>query len=202
MRGEGEPDMERLVDAVVDHARRHLAHLEDRTTNRGREIRRGAEDHVRALETAAEELGDARGKAVEASVDLAADREIAEVVDGAFERLLERFVRRVRLSLEELPSRERYADALRTWARQAVRSMTGPAEVFTSPKQREAVYDALLAAEARDFRVVGDRRITSGFVVRDLDGRTLLDRRPDALLEQHAGDLRRLLEGVVPEAPR
>jgi hypothetical protein len=60
------------------------------------------------------------------------------------------------------------------------------------------VYDALLAAGARDFRVLADPRIRAGFVARDGDGRTLLDRRPRALVEERRSLLGEELRRRVP----
>lgn len=194
-------DLEVLLDAVADHARRRLVKLDGRTARRRREILAAAEEHVRALEVAAEDLGDVRGRAVEASVEASAEAEVREVVEGAFDRLCERFLRRVRSALDALPEEPGYADALRAWASEAASRMSGPCEVFAAPKDADPVYEALLAADAVDFRVLTDRRVRCGFVVRDLDGRTVLDRRPEALLEERAEALREILQGATPPAP-
>ena len=196
---EGEGDA--LLEVLVDHARRGVVRLEDRVQVRRREILDQAEEHVRALESAVDDIGRTRGEAAETSLDLEAEAEIRGVLEGAFDRLEERFVRRVGLALEALPSTPDYAPALRAWAKAAVKVFSGPAEVFAAPRDGEALYDALLEAGAHDFRVVADRSITCGFVARDLDGRTLIDRRPDALLEEHAASLSALLERVVPTPP-
>ncbi len=192
------PDLQPLLDAVIEHAHARCRHAEDRAAARRRELLLAAEDHVHALEEAAREIGRTRG----ASADLAASREaraeVEKVASEAFDRLLERFERRVKLALEALPSSPRYGDAIGGWARAAARQIDGPVEVHTAPRDREAVYEALLQAGVEDFRVRAERRIGCGFVVRDMDGRTVADLRPEALVASRRPDLRRLLEAVVP----
>ena len=59
----------------------------------------------------------------------------------------------------------------------------------------------LLEAGAEDFRVLIDRKTRAGFVVRDLDGRTVIDCRPEALVDGARDMLRGLLREAVPDTP-
>ncbi|MHC5012497.1 MAG: hypothetical protein ACYTG6_16395, partial [Planctomycetota bacterium] len=113
----------------------------------------------------------------------------------------ERFLVRVRMALEALPDGPRYDEALRAWATGAARVLDRPADVFAAARDREGIYDALIAAGATDFQVHADRRIKVGFVVRDADGRTLVDRRPEAILAERSAALRQLLEERTPAPP-
>lgn len=201
MSGTSASPFDALLAAVAANATARVERAEDRAHTERRALVTAAEDDVRALEQAAREIGQARGRAVEAALSAEARTEMRAVAEGAFDRLAERFLRRVRLALEGLPPTPRYAGALASWTRSAAARMDGPTEVFAAPDQREAVYDALLAAGAKDFRVRADRRVRCGFVVRDLDGRTRIDRRPDALLAEHAQALRALLSEMAPLPP-
>ena len=71
--------------------------------------------------------------------------------------------------------------------------------MHAAARDREAVYDALLEAGAEDFHVRVDRHVRAGFVVRDPDGRTVLDRRPEAVVEERGEELRLLLAEHVGE---
>lgn len=193
--------LETLTRIVVDHARMQVGRTEDRALNAARRVVMDAEDRVADLDRAAREIGRTRGEAAESAQTEAALREVAALQAGALDALFERFGRRVLLALEALPKNEaRYGAALRAWAGQAAATMEGAAEVFTAKRDREAVYKALLGTSAEDFHVRVDHRVQVGFVVRDLDGRTLCDARPAALLETHTASLRGLLEGAVPRA--
>jgi len=196
-----DPRLDRLVDVVLSNVRSQLRRLEDRGVNRRRELMAAAEEHAAALESAARELGAIRGRAAETSVEEAAKAELTEVVDGAFERLAERFLRRVQLEVEKLPDTDRYGEALGTWARQAARRFEGPVDVFTSPRDRQPVFEALMAAGAEDFQVHIERRITCGFVVRDPDGRTVVDRRAPAMVAERKDELLGLLRESAPPPP-
>ena len=196
---------EGLLKAVVESSEAGWRKARDRAANRARAIVADAEDRLAELEGAAKEIGTVRGGATEAAYERDADDGIAEVLAGAFERLLERFRQRVRHALESLPDDDaRYDEALRAWARQALAATSGPTEVFAAPRDRERLYDALLAAGAEDFRVLTERKTRSGFVVRDLDGRTVFDCRPDALVARERDALERILRDAVPdpEGPR
>ena len=194
--------LDRLVGAVVESAAAERRRRRDVAANRARAIVADAEDRLAELEAAAREIGRVRGHATEAAYERDADEEIRGVLEGAFERLYERFGHRVRLALEALPDDPTaYGRALGAWARAAVAAMSGPAEVFAATRDREALYDALLEAGAEDFRVLVDRRMRAGFVVRDLDGRTLYDCRPPALVEANADRLRAILQEAVPDTP-
>jgi hypothetical protein len=109
----------------------------------------------------------------------------------------------VRLALEALPKEEdAYQRAVRAWSRRAAACMDRPAEVFAAKRDRRLVYDALLEAGASDFHVRVDHKVHMGFVARDLDGRTLFDASPVALVAEREGELRSLLRAAVPDAPR
>jgi vacuolar-type H+-ATPase subunit E/Vma4 len=194
--------MEDLLRSVVAASRARTAAAEAAAGREAREAIEGAEAHVEALVRAARNLGRVRGRAVDASATTEAEREVRALLDGARGRLRERFLARVVLAVGALPGTPRYARALATWAGEARALMEAPTEVFAAPRDREAVYDALLAAGAEDFRVLADRRIACGFVVRDADGRTVIDRRPEAVVEAHAERLGALLgevHAVLPE---
>ena len=194
--------LETLARIVVEDARAAAGRAEDRAVNAARALVTEAEDRIADLDRAARELGRTRGVAVDEAQAQAALAEVQALEAGAFDALLERFLRRVRMGLEALPKDEaRYHAALQRWAVEAAAHMDAPAEVFTAKRDRAVVYDALLASEARDFHVQVEHRIHVGFVVRDLDGRTLFDARPDARIEAQAEGLRRLLEQAVPEPP-
>lgn len=194
--------LEPLADAVVQSSAARLGRVRDEAAQRARAIVAEAEDRLAELESAAREIGRVRGQATESAYERDADEEIEAVVAGAFDRLFERFQQRVRLALESLPEdEEAYARALTTWAQRAAAAMPGPSEVFAAPRDREPLYEALLAAGADDFRVLVERTTRAGFVVRDLDGRTVFDCRPAALVDADAGGLRALLQEAVPETP-
>lgn len=190
-----------LVRIVVDDAEAACRRAEDKALNEARGLVLEAQDRVDELTRAARELGRTRGRAAEAAEALAAKSEIATVEAGAMDALYERFERRVLMALKSLPESDRYEAALEAWARGAAAHMDAPAEVFTSKRDRPAVYAALLVAGAEDFHVRVEHRVHVGFVVRDLDGKTLHDARPDALVAAHVADLRSLLEQRVPPAP-
>ena len=120
---------------------------------------------------------------------------------GAFDRLAERFLKRVETALEGLRDTPRYDGTLARWATTAASAMDGPADVYAAAEDRGPLYEALLAAGATDFQVHVDRSIRLGFVVRDMDGKTILDRRPEAIVEQLRGELRNLLRERVPAPP-
>jgi vacuolar-type H+-ATPase subunit E/Vma4 len=187
-----------LLDAVLEDVRAEVGRIHDRAANEARALVEAAEAHVEGLERAARELGEVRGRAAEAALERDADAEVANVAGAAFDRLAERFLQRVETALAALPGTPRYGEALSAWARAAARAIDRPADVTSAPRDRERVYDALLAAGARDFRVLADPRVRAGFVVRDGDGRTILDRRPDALVRERADALRDLLRAAVP----
>ncbi len=202
-----------LVRIVVDDAKAACRRVEDQALNQARDVVLEAQDRVDELTRAARELGRTRGHAAEAAEALAARAEIATVEAGAMDALFERFTRRVLMALKALPEASggasadasgkegRYRKALEAWAQVAAGHMDAPAEVFASKRDRSAIYAALLAAGAEDFHVRVDHRVHVGFVVRDLDGKTLHDARPEALVEAHATSLRALLERRVPPAP-
>lgn len=193
--------LETLARIVVDDARTQVGRSDDKALNAARRVVMEAEDRVADLDRAARDIGRTRGEAAESAQAEAALREVATLQAGAFDALFERYARRVQLALEALPGSEAlYRAALTAWAGRAALTMEGAAEVFAAKRDRQAVYEALLGTSAEDFHVRVDHRVHVGFVVRDLDGRTLFDARPAALLEAHAADLRGLLEGVVPDA--
>ncbi len=193
--------LQTLVRIVVEDAEAACRRVQDQATNQARDVVLEAQDRVDELTRAARELGRTRGLAAEAAEAEAARREIGVVEAGAFDALFERFSRRVLLGLKELPQSERYGAALHAWAQRAPAHVDAPAEVFTAKRDRRAVYEALLAAGLEDFHVRVDHRVHVGFVVRDLEGRTLYDCRPDALVGAHEAELRALLERAVPAAP-
>jgi len=192
-----------LAHIVVEDAEAAARRIEDRALNQARDLVQDAHDRLDDLTRAARDLGRTRGQAAERAEAEAAEREVAGVEAGALDALAERFLRRVTLALEGLPGADptRYGRALAAWARAAPSKLDAPAEVFTAKRDRRAVYEALLAAGATDFHVRIDHRVHVGFVARDLDGRTLHDSRPAALVEAHAAALRTLLEGRVARPP-
>ena len=193
--------LEHLARIVAEDVLSDLHRDADRATNEARRVVAEAEQRVEGLTAAAQRLGRARGSAVESSTQREAERESASVTTTAFGALRERFAARVRLALQALPGTPRHARALATWAREAAARMDRPADVYVEGVHRAAVYDALLAAGARDFRVHADPRVHVGFVVRDLDGRTLLDRQPEALLAERREALDALLGARLPAPP-
>ncbi len=189
-----------LVDIILEDADRGSRRAEDQAVNEARRLVIDAEDHVRELSEAAKNLGRVRGEAAKDAARLEAEREVASLRAEAFTQLYDRFARRLTLSIQSLPDTEDYVGALRHWAREAA-AVDGPMEVFAAKRDRLAVYEALLDQGATDFSVHVDRRCVTGFVVRDLDGRVVLDRRPNALIETHETALQALLrEGVAPYA--
>jgi len=198
MDGAGECDG--LLDAIARQADFRARREQDRGANQKRRLVREAEEHVEALERAVKQIGEVRGRAASTAIEEHADEEIRAVWESAFDRLCERFLARVRLELESLPGSARYPDAMTAWSASAAKRLDGPGEVFCAARDREMVYDALLAAGARDFRVRTDPKIHAGLVLRDLDGRILLDRRPAALAHEHGAALRNLLRARVPPA--
>jgi vacuolar-type H+-ATPase subunit E/Vma4 len=186
-----------LARVVVEDAETACRREEDKAANEARRLVLDAEERVDALRRASHDLGRARGEAVETVREQEADREIESVRDRAFDALWERFEQRLLMRLRDLPGSERYGEALSHWARVSAERMDRPADVFASRRDRAAVYEALLEAGAQDFHVRVDHDVHVGFVVRDLDGRTVSDCRPEALLEAAAGDMRALLEARV-----
>lgn len=195
------PPLDALAEVIREDARSAARRLRDRAANEARAAVLAAEEHVAALEEATRDLGRARGFAAKEAYEREADVEIREVLGGAFDRLVERFERELETALEGLRSTDRHAEALRAWARSAAATMQGPSDVHTAPEDRDAVYEALLEAGAEDFQVHLDRSLRIGFVVRDLDGRTLLDRTPAAIVRLHRTALGKLLRARVPKPP-
>lgn len=195
--------LETLARIVVEDAESRCRRAEDRALNESRRLVGEAEDQIADLDRAARELGRTRGQAADAAQEAAAIHEVAALETSAFERLRERFERRVLMALRELPKDEtRYAAALRAWARAGADVLEGPVEVFTAKRDRAEVYAALLATSARDFHVRVEPRVHVGFVARDLEGRVLFDARPEALVAARSDALSALLERAVAEAPR
>jgi vacuolar-type H+-ATPase subunit E/Vma4 len=190
-----------LARLVADDVVADLSRQADQARNEARRVVIEAEDQMAGLERAARELGRRRGAAVEGAASRAGEREAEEVTAEATHQLAERFLARVKLGLAALPGTPRHATALRAWAAEAAAKMDRPADVFVEGAHRAAVYDALLAEGARDFRIHADPRVHVGFVVRDLDGRTLLDRRPEALVQERRTDLLALLSDRVTPPP-
>ena len=194
-----------LVEVVLQDADRGCRRAEDRALNEARRLVTEAEDHVRELSDAALSLGRVRGEAARAAAQQAAERAVAGLRSNAFEQLYDRFTRRLSLAIQSLPDtlpdmlheEGAYESALRHWGAEAA-AIDGPFEVFTAKRDRLAVYEALLDAGATDFSVHIDRLCKAGFVVRDLDGRVVLDRRPDALIGENEAALRALLSERVP----
>ncbi len=194
--------MERLLALALEEGRAEVRRVEDRAANEARRIVAEAEDRIDEVTRAARDLGRERGAVADRALEREADAEIESVRRRAFDALAERYLAGVLRALEDLPSSPRLADVLRAWAARAARAMDRPADVYAAPSDRPAVYDALLAAGAHDFRVHADHAVRVGFVVRDLDGRTLLDARPDALLAEAAPALRAdLAERIDPFRP-
>lgn len=193
--------LERLARIVAEDALAELHRQTDRLTNEARRVVAEAEERVAGMASAARRLGAARGAAVETAVQRAAEAEATAVARGAFEALLDRFVVRVRLALAALPGTPRHAAALASWAREAAGKMDRPTDVHVEAPLRSAVYEALLTAGARDFRVHADARVHVGFVVRDLDGRTVFDARPESLVAAHREELADLLRASLPAPP-
>lgn len=187
-----------LARIVVEDAEAACRREEDRALNEARRLVLEAEDRVESLTTASHALGRARGEAADAAREQEADREIESVRAQAFDALWERFRQRLAMRLEDLPRSETYPQALTHWARQAAARVDRPADVFTARRDRTAVYEALLEAGAADFHVRVDHGVHVGFVVRDLDGRTVADCRPAALLQAAEEELRRRLEARIP----
>ncbi|MEZ6025227.1 MAG: hypothetical protein R3E85_03475 [Planctomycetota bacterium] len=188
----------RLASLVVDDAARRVRRESNRASAEARQLVADAEEHVEALRRAAKALGRTRGSAAEAALQREADREVETVLASARQAFAERFHRRLVLALEErLRDPDPRATAYATYARNAAERITGPVEVRSLAAAREAVYDAFLAAGVEDFQVVGDPRIHVGFVVRDLDGRTVFDARPTAIVEAHASEIAAWLDEAL-----
>jgi vacuolar-type H+-ATPase subunit E/Vma4 len=190
-----------LARVVAEDVVADLRRAEDRATNEARRATLEVEDRIAELERAARDLGTRRGATVDVAAARAGEREAAEVTAAAWDALAERFLARVRLALQGLPATPRHAAALRAWAVEAAARMDRPADVFVEGLHRPVLYEALLAAGARDVRLHADARVHVGFVVRDLDGRTLIDRRPEALLAERRAELLALLRERVPAEP-
>lgn len=190
--------LSKLAEIVIEDADRASRREEDRALAEARKIEREAEDRLEEMLAAARSLGEARGKVADQAIGQEATREIEAIHRGAMNRLYERFQRRVELALDALPSSGRYPEALRAFAARAAAAADAPVEVFCAKRDREAVYEACLEAGLADFQVKVLRKHTVGFVVRDLDGRTVLDARPDALVRDGGDVLRALLEAGVP----
>lgn len=187
---EAEASLARLASLVVDDAARRVRRESNRALAEARQLVADAEEHVEALRRAAKALGRTRGSAAEAALQREAEREVESVLASAREAFTERFHRRLVLALEErLRDADRRAAAYAAHARDAAARITGPVEIRSLAAAREAVYDAFLGAGVEDFQVVGDPRIHVGFVVRDLDGRTVFDARPAAIVEAHAAEI-------------
>lgn len=196
------PPLDTLVGGVVEDAQAAARRLRDRAANEARAAVLAAEEHVSALAEAARDLGRVRGSAAEEAFQREADLEIRTVRDGSFDRLFERFELKVQTALEELRTSGRYETALKAWAKSAAGAMDHqPSDVLAGPEDLDAVYEALIEAGARDFQVHLDRGLRIGFVVRDLDGRTLFDRRPEAIVDRLRDALRDLLRARVPTPP-
>ena len=195
------PSLDALAAVVLEDARIASRRLRDRAANEARAAVLAAEEHVAALEEAARDLGRVRGAATEEAFQREADTEIRTVFDGALDRLAERFEIKVKTALEGLRASGRYPAALGTWAKAARTVMSGPTDVFAAPEDRDTLYEALIEAGAEDFQVQLDRNLRVGFVVRDLDGRTLFDRTPAAIVERLRSELRDVLEARVPSPP-
>lgn len=187
-----------LLDRAIEDAESLVRREEDASQARARTLRAAALDHVESLTRAAKQLGAVRGRAAEASLQAEAEREIEGVHTGAMDALFERFERRVVLALKHLTDDEAaYGRALAAWSRHAAAAMLRPTEVRCRRRDKVRVYEALLAAGAEDFHVVGEPRIHGGFLVLDLDGRTVFDAQPEALVETHKQALRTQLEQAI-----
>lgn len=193
--------LQRLARWVADDVADDLRRAEERATSEARRVLAEAEERAAELRAAARRLGGARGAAVRASAEAAGRAEAEGVAARAFEALRGRFLTRVRLGLEALAGTPAHARALAAWARAAAARSTGPAEVFVEAALRPAVFEALLAAGVRDVRVHADPRVRVGFVLRDLDGRTLLDVQPAALVADQQEALTQLLQKRCPPRP-
>lgn len=174
--------MKALIERIVGEARDVLRREEDAVRADMRGARLAAEDELERARATARELGTVQGATVREMMQEDAAEEIGRIQEGAFDALAERFMRRVSLALQSLRENGQYETALAGWAARAARTMEGPTEVTTARGDRRAVYDALLAAGAEDFQVLGSPRMQQGFVVRDLEGHTLFDTRPESLL--------------------
>lgn len=197
----GPAALERLLRHVADDALDELRRAGDRARREAREALEAAEQRAEELEQAARRLGAVRGHAVAAAERQAGETQVRALTAGAWGALEERFLARVRQALAALPGTPRHATALKAWARQAAARASGPVDVFVEAGLRPAVYDALLEAGLTDLRVQADPRVRVGFVVRDLDGRTVLDRRPEALIEERRAELAALLRERLPVPP-
>jgi len=194
--------LEALAKVVVEDAQAVFRREEDRALNDARRLVLEAEDRIADLTTAAKALGRTRGQAAEDAEVQAGETEIAGVEDGAFAALFERFLRHVLMGAKALPQAAHYGTALTAWAQHAEAAIDGPVEVFCAKRDRETVFAALLASGATDFHVQIDHRVHGGFVVRNLEGRTRYDCRPEALVEAARDPLRALLERSVPPPPQ
>jgi vacuolar-type H+-ATPase subunit E/Vma4 len=191
--------LERLVAHVVEEAAAEVRRVFDRSLNESRRLVLEQEDRVHDLTQAARELGRVRGRAAEAVVAHEAEAEAAEVRRAARAALLERFLVRVRGALDDLAKDERYGDALAAFARRVAAAQEGRAlDVACAPRDRQRVFAALLAAGVQDVHVVGEERVRVGLVARDLDGRTVLDATPPALVEGSRDRLAALLDVAFP----
>lgn len=195
--------LDRLADIILDDADRLCLHAEDTALAEARAIEADTHTRLEELESAAREIGRTRGQAADRAREAEADREIRGVYEGAADALWSRFSRQLRMALDALPQGPDYLRALDAWAAHAAEAIDRPVEVFAARRDRAAVYDALLSSGAKDFQVQVEHRHTVGFVVRDLDSRTVYDCRPDALLGAHDAALQELLLSQVPafEAP-
>lgn len=193
-----EPALERLADLVLEDAATRARREAHRARAEVRRLAEETEERLAALRHAARALGRTRGSAAERALEAEADREVAAVFDGARAAFAERFRRRLVVALGELPREpERYTLALARWARDAAAAFDRPVEVRTLRASREAVYEALLAAGADDFQVVGDPKVHVGFVALDADGRTVFDARPAALVAARQAEIDAALEETL-----
>ena len=191
-------DLQALARVVMEDADTQSRRLEDRCRNEARALVEAAHAHVAQLRDAVRALGRTRGMAATAALAREAAHEIEAIHAGSYEALEERFRRRITLAVAEVRADPaRYAAALRAWAKRAAPLMTVPCDIGVTRSDRAAVYEALLEAGAEDFHVVHDPLVHMGFVVRDQDGRTVFDARPEALADSMGVDLAALLRRHV-----
>ncbi len=187
---DGAAALDRLAHLVIENAATRARREANRASAEARRLIEEAEDHVAALRRAARALGRTRGLAAERALERESQKQVESIVANARAAFGERFRRRLVLTIEErLGDPAVRARAFAAFARDAATRITGPVEVRVLAALREEVYDALLAAGVDDFQVLGDPRIHAGFVVGDLDGRTVFDARPRSIVEAHAAEI-------------
>ena len=114
------PTLETLVSVVLDDLRIELGRPErDRAATRGPRAPRGGGGARGGAHPGGGGAGGPPGPAAEEASQRDADREIRGVVEGAFERLAERFLRRVRTALEGLRDHPAPCRGAPVWARSA-----------------------------------------------------------------------------------